>query len=74
MVWSPVSLLRHKMASANESRRLTYALSGSDSGRYVSLYNVAGFAQDGKLIIAFDDTRLFALPVTAVQTRENKVR
>ncbi len=61
------------MHLADRQRHL-WKLPGDDSGRYVSPYHVAGFALDGKSIIAYDDACLFALPVTAIQTPGNKVR
>jgi hypothetical protein len=85
VIWSPdlqhfpIGLPRQEgrhgevMHLADRQRHM-WRLPGDDSGQYISPYNVAGFALDGKLIIAFDDTRLFALPVIAVQTRENKIR
>jgi hypothetical protein len=39
----------------------------------ISPYSVAGFALRGKWIIAYDDSRLFALPVEAIQTPENDI-
>jgi hypothetical protein len=61
------------MHLADRQRQL-WELPGNDSDQYVSPYNVAGFAQGGKLIIAFDDSRLFALPVAAIRTPENDIR
>ena len=57
-----------------DRQRHLWKLPGGDSGQYISPYNVAGFALDGNSIIAYDDTRLIALPVAAIQTPENKIR
>ena len=61
------------MHLADRQRHL-WKLPGDDSGQFISPYSVAGFALDGKIIIAFDDTRLLSLPVVAVQTPMNMVR
>jgi hypothetical protein len=50
-----------------------WKLPGEDTGRYISPFAIAGFALGGKWVIAFDDTRLFALPVAAIQTPENEI-
>ncbi|BBO32310.1 hypothetical protein [Lacipirellula parvula] len=57
-----------------DRHRHLWKLPGDDTGRYVSPCHVAGFALDGKAIIAYDETRLFSLPVAAIQSSENKVR
>ncbi len=54
--------------------RHLWKLPGDDSGRHISPYHVAAFALEGKSIIAYNDTCLFALPITAIQSPENKVR
>jgi hypothetical protein len=51
-----------------------WRLPGEDSGTYSSPYEVIGFAENGKSIIAHDEKRLFTIPVDAIQTPENKVR
>jgi hypothetical protein len=56
-----------------DRHRHAWKLSGEDTGRYISPYSVAGFALGGKSIIAYDDTRLFVLPVAAIQTPENEI-
>ncbi|HJQ79671.1 MAG TPA: hypothetical protein VJ828_06930 [Lacipirellulaceae bacterium] len=61
------------MHLADRERHL-WKLPGNDSGQYISPYNVAGFALNGKLIIAYDDARLFALPVATIQTSQNDIR
>lgn len=43
----------------------TWRLPGEDSGAFVSPYKVVGFADGGCLIIARDETRIFAIPVPA---------
>jgi hypothetical protein len=40
---------------------------GRDNGAYYSPYQVVGFADGGKSIIAYDDKRLFSLPVAAIK-------
>lgn len=57
-----------------DRQRHLWKLPGDESGQFISPYKVAGFALNGNSIIAYDDTRLFALPVAAIQTPENKIR
>jgi hypothetical protein len=57
-----------------DRHRHLWNLPGDDFDRNTSPYQVAGFALDGKSIIAYDNMRLFALPVAVFQTPENKVR
>lgn len=57
-----------------DRQRHMWKLPGEDTGRYVSPYHVAGFALDDKVIIAYDDKRLFAVPVATIQDSENRVR
>jgi hypothetical protein len=57
-----------------DRQRQMWKLPGKDTGRYVSPYRVAGFALDDKVIVAYDDKRLFAVPVAAIQDSENRVR
>lgn len=57
-----------------DRHRNLWKLPGNDTGRYISPYHVAGFAPDGKSIIAYDDTRLFALPIAGIQTLDIKIR
>jgi hypothetical protein len=85
VIWSPdfqfftIGLERQEgphgvvMHLADRQRHL-WQFPGNDSGQWISPYNVAGFAQGGKLIIAFDDSRLFAIPVAAIQAPENDIR
>ena len=40
---------------------------GDDTGEYISPYDVVGFANDGKSIIAYDKQRLFAIPVSSIK-------
>jgi hypothetical protein len=44
----------------------TWKFPGKVSGKWYSPYDVAGFAENGKTIIAYDKTRLFALPVSTI--------
>jgi hypothetical protein len=54
--------------------RQFWRLSIEEPTRYESPYSVAGFAQEGKTIVGYDEHRLFAIPVSAIQTPENKVK
>ena len=45
-----------------------------DNGGYISPYGVAGFADNGKNIVAYDSTRLFTLPVSAIMVEENEAK
>ena len=47
---------------------------GADSGGFVSPYDVAGFADNGKKLVAYDSTRLFTVPVSAIMVDENVVK
>ena len=47
---------------------------GRDNGAYISPYDVAGFADNGKKIVAYDSTRLFTLPVSAIMVNENDAK
>jgi hypothetical protein len=51
-----------------------WILPGTDNGGYTSPYTIAGFADDGKKIVAYDSTQLFALPVPAIVLDENEVK
>jgi hypothetical protein len=57
-----------------DRKRHFWKLPGNDSRSYSSPYNVAGFALEGKSLICYDESRLFAIPIAAIQTPENKVR
>jgi hypothetical protein len=56
-----------------DRKRHAWKLPGDDTGQYIAPYKVAGFALGGKAIVAYDDSRLFALPVEAIQTPENEI-
>jgi hypothetical protein len=47
---------------------------GRDNGHYISPYEVAGFADNGKKIVAYDSTRLFTLPVATIMVAENQAK
>jgi hypothetical protein len=47
---------------------------GRDNGAYVSPYEIAGFADSGKKIVAYDSSRLFALPVSSIMVNENEAK
>jgi hypothetical protein len=64
---------RSTMHLADRHRHL-WKFPGKETEKYVSPYHIAGFALDGQSIIAYDETRLFVLPVDAVRVNENKVR
>ena len=57
-----------------DRERHVWQLPGADSGEYESPYTVVGFADGGKSIIAYDDRRLFLLPVEANLSDGKKVR
>jgi hypothetical protein len=42
---------------------------GKDNDVYISPFNVVGFAEDGKSIVAYDNSRLFSLPVSSIQSK-----
>ena len=52
----------------------TWRLPGADSNTFEGPYRILGFAQNGQTIVAYDEKRLFAIPLSAIQTAENKVR
>jgi hypothetical protein len=52
----------------------TWRLPGADTNTYEGPYRILGFAQNGQTIVAYDENRLFAIPLSAIQTAENKVR
>ena len=47
---------------------------GADHSEYLSPYNVVGFADNGKKLVAYDSTRLFTVPVSAIMVDENVVK
>lgn len=51
-----------------------WKLPGKDNGEYFSPYEVVGFADNGKSIIAHDNRRLFAIPISAVMSDTNAVK
>lgn len=85
IVWAPdfqlftMGLPRQKgphgeiMHLADRQRRF-WKMPGGDTGGFISPYHVAGFALGGKSLIAYDETRLFSLPIAAIQTSANLVR
>jgi len=58
----------------SEECRKKWRFPGADNGEYVSPYDVAGFANNGKTIVAYDSTRLFALPVSTVMDVANEAK
>ncbi len=56
-----------------DRERHLWRMPGVDSGGYLAPYHVVGFAQGGDTIVAYDETRLLAIPVSAVQTPANQV-
>ena len=40
---------------------------GEDNGKFITPFEVVGFAEGGKSIIAYDDNRLFSLPVVTIK-------
>lgn len=47
---------------------------GDDNGEYISPYQLAGFADNGKVIVAYDKSRLFAIPIATVISAANEVK
>jgi hypothetical protein len=47
---------------------------GTRTGESISPCQIAGFADNGKNIVAYDSTRLFALPVLAIMVGENEAK
>jgi hypothetical protein len=45
----------------------TWPFPGEDNGEFISPFDVAGFAEGDQTIIAYDETRLFALPVASIK-------
>jgi hypothetical protein len=52
----------------------TWRLPGADTNTFMGPYQVVGFAQNSQTIVAHDEKRLFAIPLSAIQTAENNVR
>jgi hypothetical protein len=65
----PYGIVAHLV---DRERRL-WRLPGDDAGAFNAPYSIVGFANGGKTIVGYDQTRLFALPTSAVMTDENKV-
>ncbi len=59
----------HLMDRAGKSCRVP----GEDRGEYVTPFALAGFAGGGKLLVAYDKTRLFTIPVSSIVKGENAV-
>ncbi|MEX2169839.1 MAG: hypothetical protein WD851_11055 [Pirellulales bacterium] len=51
----------------------TWRFPGEDNGEFVSPYQLAGFADNGETVIAYDATRLFAIPVATVKNEVNEI-
>lgn len=51
-----------------------WKLPGKNIGEYFSPYEVVGFADNGKSIIAHDSRRLFAIPISAVMSDANAAK
>jgi hypothetical protein len=66
----PAGEISHLMDRAGHIWRLP----GKDKGEYLSPYELVGFADNGKSIIAHDSRRLFAIPVSAVMSDANAVK
>jgi hypothetical protein len=67
---APAGLIYHLM----DRKHHLWRMPGKDNGEYSSPYDVVGFGNDGKTIIAYDNKQLFAIPVLAIQTAENEVK
>lgn len=64
----PVGQIAHLMDRTGQLWRLP----GDDNMAFFSPYEVVGFAEGGKSLIAQDGKRLFLLPVSAMKIPENK--
>jgi hypothetical protein len=51
-----------------------WKMPGEDNGAYYSPYEVVGFTDGGKSIIAHDTHRLFTIPVSAIEDDANVVK
>jgi hypothetical protein len=47
---------------------------GEDNGQYVSPYELAGFADDGKMVVAYDASRLFSMPISEIMIDANEAK
>jgi hypothetical protein len=45
----------------------TWQFPGKDNGEFISPFEVVGFAEGGKTIVAHDRTKLFAFPVSTIK-------
>lgn len=45
-----------------------------NGGQLLAPYLVVGFADEDRLLVAYDDTRMFTFSVAVVETAENKVK
>lgn len=52
----------------------TWRFPGEDNGQFVSPHDLAGFADNGKLIVAYDTTRLFVFPTSTVKNEVNEIK
>jgi hypothetical protein len=57
-----------------DRQRNRLPLPGADTGKYESPYSVVGFADGDKKLVAYDEKRLFALPLSVVQQSERNAR
>jgi hypothetical protein len=44
----------------------TWRFPGEDNDEFISPFEVVGFAESGKTIVAYDTKRLFAIPVATI--------
>jgi hypothetical protein len=64
----PFGLIFHLM----DRQKNLWRMPGADNGKFLSPFEIAGFAENGKTIIAFDKDRLFSLPVSTIEDAANK--
>ncbi|WP_428307361.1 hypothetical protein [Lacipirellula sp.] len=57
-----------------DRRRQLWRVPGIDAEDRISPQEIVGFALDGQTLIARDETRLFAIPITAIRTTDLKFR
>ncbi|HZZ26800.1 MAG TPA: hypothetical protein VFE46_02235 [Pirellulales bacterium] len=57
-----------------DRQRHLWRMPGEDNGKYFTPYEVVGFADQGRSIIAHDERRLFSVPVSAIMEQVNEVK
>lgn len=52
----------------------TWRFPTKDNEEYVSPYDVAGFADNGQVIVGYDSKQLFTVPISTIQADENTLK